>query len=80
MLLHSAAAVMGYFLWDEVPGLNTLIGMVLIVGSGLYIGYREVLNAGDRDTPVPTGEVSFAPSAPIGAVVHAGDTQDFPQD
>jgi len=30
-----------YLIWDEVPTINTIFGIVLIVGSGLYILYRE---------------------------------------
>ena len=31
----------GYIFWREVPSLYDLIGMLLIVGAGLYIYYRE---------------------------------------
>jgi len=59
------AALMAYALWDELPPVNTLIGMALIVGSGLYLGYRE-LRAG-RDTPEPTivAEGVFVPGSPL---------------
>jgi len=32
---------MGYFFYNEVPGVSVLIGMLLIVLSGIYIVYRE---------------------------------------
>jgi drug/metabolite transporter (DMT)-like permease len=35
------AVVIGYFLWDESPDGIALLGMLLIVGSGLYILQRE---------------------------------------
>ena len=59
------AALMAYALWDEIPPANTLIGMALIVGSGLYLGYRE-LRAG-RDTPEPAivAEGVFVPGSPL---------------
>ncbi len=31
----------GFFFWDEIPSATTLIGAVVICGSGLYILYRE---------------------------------------
>tara|TARA_R110002012_G_scaffold39815_2_gene109841 strand:- start:1409 stop:2326 length:918 start_codon:yes stop_codon:yes gene_type:complete len=31
----------GYVLWDEVPDVETFIGGALVIGAGLYIGYRE---------------------------------------
>lgn len=33
--------VFGYVLWQEIPTANMLMGTVLIVGSGLFIIYRE---------------------------------------
>ena len=74
------ATLVAYLVFDEVPPTYTIVGMVLIIGSGLYLGYREVRQAEVGDAPVPTGEVSFLPGAPVGAVVHAADTQNFPPD
>ena len=74
------AAVLAWWLWGEVPETHTLTGMVMIIASGLYLGYREIRAAGRRSTPVPTGEVSFVPSAPVGAVVHASDTAPLERD
>lgn len=56
------AAALGYLAFDEVPAWNTLLGMALIIISGIYIGYREVLNA--RHSIKPTSEASFAPGNP----------------
>ncbi|MDJ0780144.1 MAG: DMT family transporter [Gammaproteobacteria bacterium] len=64
------AAALGYLAFDEVPTWNTLVGMALIIVSGVYIGYREVVNA--RRSIMPTAEASFAPGNP--AVVH-----EFPE-
>ena len=67
------AAVMAYVVWDEVPSWNTIIGMALIIGSGLYLGYREVRQSRRVLEPAPTAEVAFNPGAPIGAIAHASD-------
>ncbi len=56
------AAALGYCAFDEVPAWNTLVGMALIIVSGIYIGYREVVNA--RQSIMPTAEASFAPGNP----------------
>ena len=58
------ATAMAWVLWAEVPGQNTLMGMVLIVFSGLYLGYRELRQAQRVETPPPTAEAVFAPGAP----------------
>jgi drug/metabolite transporter (DMT)-like permease len=56
------AAVLGYVAFDEVPAWNTLAGMALIIVSGIYIAYREIVNA--RRSIMPTAEASFAPGNP----------------
>lgn len=35
------AALWGYLFWSEVPAGTTVLGVVLIVGSGLYVLHRE---------------------------------------
>ena len=35
------AAIAGYFIWNEVPDRYVVIGSTIIIGSGLYIVYRE---------------------------------------
>lgn len=35
------AVILGYLLWGETPDLPTVIGALIIVGSGVYISYRE---------------------------------------
>ncbi|WP_350332990.1 DMT family transporter [Coralliovum pocilloporae] len=35
------AILWGYVFWNEIPSANTLVGVVLIVGAGLYILHRE---------------------------------------
>ena len=56
------AAALGYLAFDEVPAWDTLVGMALIIVSGVYIAYREVVNA--RQSIQPTLEASFAPGNP----------------
>ncbi|MBB4304447.1 RarD protein [Rhodobium orientis] len=33
--------ILGYLVFSDVPGIYTLIGMAIVVGSGLYVLYRE---------------------------------------
>ena len=35
------AVLLGYFIWDEVPGLNIWIGVIVVAASGIYIVHRE---------------------------------------
>ncbi|PKQ12181.1 MAG: EamA/RhaT family transporter [Alphaproteobacteria bacterium HGW-Alphaproteobacteria-1] len=59
------AAVLGYLVWAEVPSQATLTGMALIIGAGLYIGWRE-LRAARRGDAIPiTAEATFAPGSPL---------------
>lgn len=36
-------AVAGYLIWDEIPDRFVVIGAMIIIGSGLYVVYREVV-------------------------------------
>ncbi len=38
------AAAAGYWIWDEVPDKWVITGGLIIIGSGLFIVYREVGN------------------------------------
>lgn len=58
------AALIAWLLWSEVPGQNTVIGMVLIIASGLYLGYRELRNSRRAETSPPTAEAVFTPGVP----------------
>lgn len=47
------AIVFGYLFWNEVPGLTTIIGVIILVSSSLYIWYRErqIEKVGNPETP-----------------------------
>lgn len=59
------ATLLAYLLWDEIPGLNTLTGMALIIASGLYLGWRELRAARNSDETPVTAEAIFAPGSPL---------------
>lgn len=40
-LLIVGAAIMGYLVFDEIPDLYTIAGATIIVGSGLFVVWRE---------------------------------------
>ena len=44
------ATLLGYLLWDELPDSITLLGASIVIGSGLYIIYRETRKS-DRIRP-----------------------------
>ena len=58
------AALIGWLLWGEVPQHSTLVGMVLIVGSGLYMAGRELRAARRHGEPVVMAETVIAPLSP----------------
>ena len=46
--------LLGYLVWGDIPSFKFAIGMVLIVGAGIYIFYRERIKSEsvDSDTSV----------------------------
>ena len=46
--------LLGYLVWGDVPSFNIAIGMVMIVGAGIYMFYRERIKSEsvDSDTSV----------------------------
>lgn len=67
------AALVAYFFFDEVPPLSTVVGMALIVASGLYLGFRE-LRAARRGNETPVvAETVFAPGNPVPAEITEDD-------
>jgi len=45
--------VIGYVIWSEVPDLRTLIGVAVVIASGLFMLYREAVLAGMRPVGLP---------------------------
>ncbi len=35
------AVLIGYFVWQDIPAANVIIGAIIIIGCGLYVIYRE---------------------------------------
>jgi drug/metabolite transporter (DMT)-like permease len=69
------ATLMAYFLWDEVPTWTTLVGMVLIVISGTYLGYRELRNARKNQQSTIVAESTFAPGNPNASMSLSADIE-----
>lgn len=44
------AVMWGYIFWREIPDMNSILGIILIGGSGLYVFYRE------HRTPAPVDQ------------------------
>jgi drug/metabolite transporter (DMT)-like permease len=38
------AAILGFFLFNEVPDKYTIVGAAIIIGSSIYIFHREALS------------------------------------
>ncbi|MBZ8118773.1 DMT family transporter [Roseovarius sp. LXJ103] len=55
------AVLIAWLLFDEVPPLETGIGMTLIIGSGLYVGLRELRAARRNDDDTVIAEAAFTP-------------------
>ncbi|WP_428515725.1 DMT family transporter [Roseovarius sp.] len=67
------ATLLGYLLWGEVPSVATFWGMGLIVGSGLYLAYRELRASRHRPDPSLVGESVFPPTAVPLTQIHADE-------
>ena len=59
------AVILAYALWGEVPPTATLIGMALIISSGLYLGFRELKAARHSSDQPVVAETVFAPGNPL---------------
>ena len=59
------ATLAAYLIWNEVPSVTTLIGMALIVISGLYLAYRELRATRGTDDPAVVAEALYAPGNPV---------------
>lgn len=45
------ALILGFVVWRDVPNLETSIGILLLLGSGLYVLHRERIRAREKDRP-----------------------------
>lgn len=69
------AAFLGYLMWGEIPPHTTFVGMLLIMGSGMYTGRRELrVNRTDDNAP-PIAQTVFTPGAPAVVLVDALDAE-----
>ncbi|MEB8388695.1 DMT family transporter [Rhodobacteraceae bacterium KMM 6894] len=59
------AALVGWWIFNETPPTSTLIGMALIIASGLYLGMRELRAARRHQEPTVMAEATFAPGSPL---------------
>jgi drug/metabolite transporter (DMT)-like permease len=48
-----ASIVCGYLFWSDVPSVSEAIGMALIVGSGMFLYYREHLRGQEIAVETP---------------------------
>ena len=55
------AALFGYLVWDHVPAPHTLVGLVLVVGGGLYVMWREGRDWRRAARPLATAHSDIAP-------------------
>lgn len=69
------AVLIGFFLFDEIPSINTMIGMVLIASSGLYLGFREMLQMKRNRSIGPTSEAVIVPSNVLAEPSLGSETQ-----
>ena len=68
------ATAYGYFFFNETPGLSTLLGSLIIVGSGLYILFRESSGGRSQSRPVlETRSRGFGSSFRISPFLKSGD-------
>ena len=68
------AVILAYVLWNEVPPAATLIGMCLIISSGLYLGYRELRATRRSDEQPVVAETVFAPGSPLAPQITEEDS------
>lgn len=55
------AVLFGFVFWNEVPGPTTIVGMLVLIGSSLYIGYRERRAKRRQEGPAQPGVGELLP-------------------
>ena len=46
------SGIIGYLIWDDIPDLQSLSGIAIIIASGLYTLHRELLHNSAQEPPV----------------------------
>lgn len=59
------ATTLAWLVWAELPPTNTVVGMVLVILSGIYIGIREMRQPVNEADPAPISETLIAPGNPL---------------
>ncbi len=54
------AVVFGYLFWNETPGPTTVLGVVILISSSIYIWYRERLLAREESTDATVQTIELA--------------------
>jgi drug/metabolite transporter (DMT)-like permease len=49
------AVLFGYLVFGDLPSIATLVGVVIIIGAGLFIFVREQKDRGGADAVGPSG-------------------------
>ena len=47
------ATILGYVFYDDLPDLPTVMGALIIAGSGLYTFHRECVRLGRNEASTP---------------------------
>ncbi len=68
------ATTFAWIIWAELPPFNTVIGMLLVIGSGVYIGLREMRQPDPTEEPAPLSETLIAPGNPLPGQTSGEDT------
>lgn len=55
------AVVFGYLFWNEIPGMTTFAGILVLISSNLYIWYRERSIGLDETAVLPVQATGIAP-------------------
>jgi drug/metabolite transporter (DMT)-like permease len=55
--------LLGFLVWNDVPAPSVVVGATIVVGSGLFILYRDVMLAEGRPEAVTAGAPPVQPSA-----------------
>jgi len=54
------AMILGFAVWGDLPGPDLILGAAIVVGSGLYILWRETLRRAARQQSPPPGPAAIS--------------------